>query len=326
MKLASLKSENRDGKLIIVSKDLSRAVFASNIAETMIEAVENWDSVSEELQQRYTQLNENQLSDAFDFDPKKAAAPLPRCHQFVDASAFLNHGGIMERAYNLEDKTDHENPILIQRQSDDFHGPHDDYYIVSEDDQCDFEGEFAIITGDISMGATEEEAASQIKLVTILNDISMRGHLLREVKRGFGLIKAKTATVFAPVAVTPDELGDAWSDERIHLDLLVKQNGEWFGQPNGREMDYSFGYLLKCLAYNRNLKAGLILGSGTVSNQAAEKVGSACLAETRALNTLNFGEPKADFMRSGDSIRMEALDAEGVSMFGAIDHKILVSK
>jgi len=326
MKLASLKSDTRDGRLVIVSKDLTRAAFASGIVDTMIEAIENWDSVHEALQHRYTQLNDGALSAAFDFDPAKAMAPLPRSHQFVDASAFLNHGGIMERAYNLEDKTDHDNPILIQRQSDDFHGPHDPYYIVSEDDQCDFEGEFAVITGDIPMGSSAEKAESEIKLITIMNDVSMRGHILREVKRGFGLIKSKSATVFAPVAVTPDELGDAWSDGRIHLDLHVKLNGKKFGNPNGREMDYSFGYLLQSLAYNRNLKAGLVLGSGTVSNKAAEEVGSACLAEIRALESIKYGAPKTEFMGDGHSIYLEAFGEDGESVFGSVDHTVTLIK
>jgi len=269
----------------------------------MIELLENWDSLSPRLEDLYIQLNANAAVGAFDFDPTKASAPLPRTSQFIDASAFLNHGRIMERAYNLEDKTDHDNPIMIQRQGDDFHGPHDDYYIVNEDEQCDFEGEFAVITGgDIQMGSTREEAESQIKLVTIINDVSMRSHILREVKRGFGLTKAKPATVFAPVAVTIDELDDAWIDGLIHLDLRIEKDNKWFGQPNGREMDYSFGYLLSRLAYSRNLKAGMILGSGTVSNKAAKEVGSACLAETRALETLEHGAPKTEFMRSGEHL------------------------
>jgi len=322
MKLATLKSDNRDGRLVIVSKNLQRAVYATGIVETMIEALENWDDVAPALTQRYLLLNKGSLNDAFDFDPQKAAAPLPRSYQFVDASAFHNHGDIMEKAYNVEVDKDDVNPILIQRQSDDFRGPHEDYHFPSIEDQCDFEGEFAVITGEIPAGSTPDEAEAQVKLITILNDVSMRGHLFREIKLGFGFIQAKPATVFAPVAVTPDELGDNWKDGRIHLDLHVERDGEWFGNPNGREMDFSFGYLLAHLAYNRNLKPGAILGSGTVSNKEASTVGSACLAERRALDKLEYGEFKRDWMQSGESIRMNVKDDEGQSIFGVIDHKV----
>jgi fumarylacetoacetate (FAA) hydrolase len=325
MKLASLKSDNYDGRLVIVSEDLSRAVFANGIVDTMIEALENWDSVHEALQHRYIQLNKNNLNAAFEFDPKKAAAPLPRCYQFVDASAFNNHGDIIEKAYNLDVEKDDRNPILIQRQSDDFRGPHDDYFL-SENDQCDFEGEFAVITGEIPMGASEAEAETQIKLITIINDVSMRGHMIREKNLGFGFIQAKPATVFAPVAVTPDELGDSWSDGRIHLDFKIERSGEWFGHPNGREMDFSFGYLLKHLAYNRTLKPGAILGSGTVSNKNCDEVGSACLVERRALEKIKYNEIKSDWIQSGESIRMEVFNHEGMSVFGAIDHKTIIKK
>lgn len=326
MKLATYKTDNRDGRLVIVSKDLTRATYASGIVDTMIEALENWDAVSEALQQRYMQLNQGVLKGAFNFDPQHASAPLPRCYQFVDASAFDNHGDIIEEAYNLPVEKDDVTPILIQRQSDDFRGPHDDFEFYSEEDQCDFEAEFAVITGHIPAGASTSEAEAQIKLITILNDVSMRGHLMREKKLGFGFIQAKPATVFAPVAVTPDELGDAWKDSKVELDMQVERNGEWFGNPNGREMDFSFGYLLSHLAYNRNLMPGAILGSGTVSNRDYDKTGSACLAERRALEKIKFGEIKSGFLSDGESVRINVDDAEGNSIFGEINHRLVLVK
>ena len=251
-------------------------------------------------------------------------SPLPRTHQFVDASAFLNHGNIMEEAYNLNVKKTPGIPVLVQRQSDDFWGPCDDYPLHSEADNGDFEGEFAVIVDDTPMASSASVCAGKILMVAILNDVSMRAHLFRELQMGFGFINAKPATVFGPVAVTPDELGDAWgADGRIHLDMKVSRNGEWFGHPNGREMDWSFGELLAHLALNRNLRAGTILGTGTVSNQAAREVGSACLAEKRALEKIATGDSSTTFLKWGDRLRFEVTGADGQSIFGAVDHRFV---
>ncbi len=323
MKLASLDNGTRDGRLVIVSKDLKNAVFAKGIVDSMIEAIENWSDVSEALQNRYQHLNEGVLEDAFRFDPSAALAPLPRCGQFIDASAFLNHGNIMEEAYDLDIDKDPNIPILIQRQSDDFRGPCEDYEFPTEEDNGDFEGEFAVITDDMPAGCSPEESLKHIKLVTILNDMSMRGHLFRELKMGFGFIQAKPATVFAPIVVTPDELGDAWADGKINLDMSVHRNGEWFGNPNGSQMDFDFGSLLSHLGYNRRLKAGTILGSGTVSNANWKEVGSACLAERRALDIIELGECKTDFLKFGETLKFEVNDKDGNSVFGAIEHKVV---
>ncbi|HIM39949.1 MAG TPA: fumarylacetoacetate hydrolase [Methylophaga aminisulfidivorans] len=323
MKLATLKNGTRDGKLVVVSRDLTLAVEASDIALTMQYAIENWSEVEGPLTAIYTLLNNGECEHSFTFDPYQAMAPLPRCHQFIDASAFLNHGNIMEKAFNLDVKTDPNIPILIQRQSDDFRGPHEDYAFITEGDNADFEGEFAVITDDIPLGTSAENIESHIKLVTILNDMSMRKHLFRELQMGFGFILAKPATVFAPVAVTPDELGDAWKDGRIHLDMQVSRNGEWFGHPSGGEMDFTFGQILGHIAYNRSIKAGMILGSGTVSNKGWKDVGSACLAERRALDILEFGEVKTDFLKFGETLQFDVQDAEGQSVFGRIDHKMV---
>jgi fumarylacetoacetate (FAA) hydrolase len=323
MKLASLKNGHRDGRLVVVSGDLTRAVDAAPIAPTMQSAIECWDAVETGLQALSDALNAGTLPSAFAFDPAQALSPLPRTHQFVDASAFLNHGNIMEKAYNLTVKKTAGIPILVQRQSDDFLGPCDDYPFPTESDNGDFEGEFAVIVDDIAMGSSAAIAQSKIRLFMILNDISMRAHLFRELEMGFGFINAKPSTVFGPVAVTPDELGAGWENGRVQLDIRVSRNGQWFGNPNGREMDWTFGELLAHLAYNRNLRAGTILGSGTVSNRGYRDVGSACLAERRAIEKIETGESTTPFIRYGDRLRFEVLDAQGQSIFGAVDHRFV---
>lgn len=323
MKLATLKNASRDGRLVIVSRCLTRAADAAPIAATMREALDDWARAEPALQARYAALNANTLPDAFDFDPLQAAAPLPRTHQFVDASAFLNHGDIMEQAFKLTVKKTPGVPILIQRQSDDFRGPCDEYAFPAEHDQADFEGEFAVVLNDVSMGTDAKRALEHVKLVTILNDVSMRAHLFREMGMGFGFIQAKPATAFAPSAVTPDELGEAWRDGRIHLDMHVKRNDEWFGNPSGSEMDIGFGDIIAHLAYNRNLGAGTIIGSGTVSNKNYRKVGSACLAERRAVEVIDHGEPRTPFLKFGERLRFEVLGTDGASMFGAIEHRFV---
>lgn len=323
MKLATLKNGSREGRLVVVSRDLRHAVDAAPVARTMREAIDDWTGVEAGLQRLSEQLNAGQADGAFLFDPAQAMAPLPRSHQFIDASAFLNHGEIMTQAYKLSIKQDPGVCIFVPRQGDDFRGPCDDYELPTLDDQIDFEGEFAVITDDIPMGASAAEAQSRIRLVTLLNDVSMRAHVFREVSLGFGMVRAKTATVFAPVAVTPDELGDAWQDGRVHLDLQVTREGQGFGHPNGREMDWSFGELLAYVAGNRRLGAGLVMGSGTVSNRGYRAVGSACLAEQRAIEVIEHGAPRTPWIQWGERLRMEACDASGASVFGAIDYRTL---
>lgn len=323
MKLATLKDNTRDGQLVVVAKDLSIAVAVPDIAANMLNAVENWADVEAPLQSVYEALNAGEVADSIAFDVAKTAAPLPRSGQFIDASAFLNHGNIMEEAFDLDVEKTPGIPILVQRQSDDFVGPVEDYPYPSEEDNGDFEGEFAVILDDMPMGVSSEEAEQHIKLVTIINDVSMRAHLFRELKMGFGFVQAKPATVFAPVAVTPDELGDAWHGGKIHLDMHVHRNGERFGNPSGSQMDFTFGEILSHIAYNRNLKAGAVIGSGTVSNTNWKEVGSACLAERRALDLIEFGEIKTEFLKFGDQLRFEVLDDAGASIFGAIDHKMV---
>lgn len=320
MKFATLKNGSRDGRLVLVSRNLQRAVDAAALAPTMQYALEHWAQVEAGLQSLYAALNAGEAEGSFAFDPTQAMSPLPRTHQFVDASAFLNHGNIMEEAYKLSVKKTAGIPVLVQRQSDDFWGPCDDYPYPLEADNGDFEGEFAVIVDDTAMGSSAAVCESKIRLVMILNDVSMRAHLFRELQMGFGFINAKPATVFGPVAVTPDELGEGWANGRVQLAMRVSRNGEWFGNPNGREMDWRFGELLAHLAYNRNLRAGTILGSGTVSNKGHRSVGSACLAERRAVEKIDTGESSTPFLRFGDRLRFEVLDAQGQSIFGAVDH------
>jgi fumarylacetoacetate (FAA) hydrolase len=326
MKLASIKNKTRDGKLAVVSRDLSTAVFVEQITSTMIDAVERWDEVAPELQAISDKLNASELDNTFAFKPEDAMAPLPRCYQFLDASAFIHHGDIMEQAYNLVVEKTPGIPIVLQRQSDDFIGPVDDYPILSEDENGDFEAEFAVILGDLPMHPSLEQAEQSIKLITIINDMSMRKHIKRELGMGFGFINGKSATAFAPVAVTPDELGSSWQDTKIHLDMHVHRNGEWFGNPNGGEMDFSFAQIVKHIAHNRNLKAGCTIGSGTVSNINHNEVGSACLAERIALDVIEFGETRTDFLKFGETLKFEVFGNDGQSIFGAINHKMVPAK
>jgi fumarylacetoacetate (FAA) hydrolase len=323
MKLASLKSSHPDGALIVVSRDLRRARSAAAVAPTLRAALDDWTRAQPALQALYDTLNAGEAADAFDFDAHACTAPLPRTHQFIDASAFLNHGRIMTQAYHPEKKSDPAIPVLIQRQADDFVGPHDDYPFPDEADNCDFEGEVGAILGDVPMGTRATDALAQVRLFVLFNDVSMRKHLFRELGMGFGFILAKPATAFAPVAVTPDELGDAWRDGRVHLDLQVQRNGETFGRPNGREMSFGFHELIEYITYNRNLRAGMLLGSGTFSNVDCRTVGSACLAEQRAIETIEKGESSTPWLRFGERLRFEMAGEDGQSVFGAIDHRFV---
>ena len=323
MKVATLKDGSRDGRLAVVSRNLQQACFADPIAPTMRHAIDAWEVTQPRLQALYERLNAGQALDPFAFDPVQAMAPLPRTFQFIDASAFLNHGRIMQKASGAKSGLAPGDFILVPRQADDFRGPVDDYEFPSDEDQCDFEGEFAVITGDIAMGATAEQALAQVRLVMLMNDISMRRFTRKELQIGFGLIRAKSATIFSPVAVTTDELGDAWSGGRVHLDLQVSRNGEWFGNPNGREMDFSLGEIIAHIAYNRRIGAGFVLGTGTVSNAEHDKFGSACLAERRALEIIKDGAPTTPWMQYGERLRFDTQDAEGGSIFGAIDVKFV---
>lgn len=323
MKLATLKDGSRDGRLVIVSRDLSQAVAAGPIAATLQQALERWDEVELALTRRYEELNVGMTTDAFGFDPRAAMAPLPRAYQWCDGSAFLSHGRLMERAFKTDPPPDRDTiPLMYQGGSDDFLGAHDDVPLPSEAHGIDFEGEFAVVVGDVPMGCSPTQAGRSVRLLMLANDWSLRGFGPREMKTGFGFFQAKPSTSFAPVAVTPDELGDAWRNGRIHLPLNVRWNGKWFGSPNGREMSFSFMELIAHAATTRRLRAGTIIGSGTVSN-TDRSVGSACITERRMLEVIDGGEPTTGFMCFGDTVRMEVFDADGQSVFGPIDQRVI---
>lgn len=323
MKLATLKDGTRDGTLIVVTSDLRRAVSAHAIAATMQAALDDWAKVAPRLQSLAAELNAGVAREAFAFETKLVAAPLPRAYQWCDGSAFLNHGRLMEKAFNTPPMPDFETiPLMYQGGSDDFLGACDDAPFVSEEHGIDFEGEYGVIVDDVPMGCTPEAAASHIKLIVQINDWSLRGFGPREMKTGFGFFQAKPASSFAPVAVTPDELGAAWRDGRVHLPLHIQLNSAWFGHPNGGEMNFSFYELIAHAAKTRRLRAGTIIGSGTVSN-ADRRVGSACISERRVIELLDEGASKTSFMRLGDAVRMEVLDADGHSIFGAINQRVV---
>lgn len=321
MKLATLPNASRDGQLVVVSRDLQWAAQAP--IPTLQLAIENWAENEPKLQAVYARLNAGTSADAFRFDPALAMAPLPRAYQWCDASAFLNHGTLMQKAFNLEpiDGAEHT-PLMYQGAGDDFLGAHADICLPSVSQGIDFEGEFAVLLDDVPLGCPAEQAIGHIKLLLQVNDISLRALAPREMKTGFGFLQAKPSSAFAPVAVTPDELGDAWRDGRVHLALNVQWNGAWFGQPHGGQMNFSFAQLIAHAALTRRLGAGTLIGSGTVSN-AERSAGSACIAERRAIEMIEHGAPRTGFMQFGDRVRMEVFDAGGQSLFGAIDQRVV---
>lgn len=323
MKLATLNDGSRDGRLLLVSRDLSRAVSAADLAPTLQAAIDDWGRVEAGLQRRYEALNRGDAPDAFDFDPNQAMAPLPRAWQWLDGSCFLSHGELMQRAFHLEpiEGVEHT-PLVYQGAGDDFLGPRQDIPLPSEAHGIDFEGEFAVLVDAVPMGCTAEQARQHIRLLLQVNDVSLRALAPREMRTGFGFVQAKSSSSFAPVAVTPDELGDAWRDTRVHLPLNVEWNGEWFGHPHGGAMHFGFDQLIAHAALTRRLSAGTLIGSGTVSNQD-RSVGSACISERRAIEMIEHGAPRTGFMRFGERIRMEARCADGSPLFGAIDQCVV---
>lgn len=323
MKLASLRCKRRDGRLVVVSRDLRRAVDAGALAPSLLDALERWDAVAPGLERLYAALNGGDVAHAFDFDPGACAAPLPRSFQWCDASAFLNHGRLMERAFNTAPIPDFDTiPVMYQGASDDFLGPHDDVPLPSEALGIDFEGEFGVIVDRVAMGTQAAQALDRVRLLVQVNDWSLRALGPREMASGFGFLQAKPSTSFAPVAITPDELGADWRDGRIHLDLHVAWNEAIFGQPNGGEMNFGFGELIAHAARTRSLGPGTIVGSGTVSN-VDRVAGSACIAERRVIEVLDHGAPRTAFMRFGDRVRMEARARDGARPFGAIEQRVV---
>jgi fumarylacetoacetate (FAA) hydrolase len=321
MKLASLK-QGRDGALAVVSRDLSQFVSATHIAPHLQYALDNWHETAPRLMRVYDLLNESKADGARTFDPAHAAAPLPRAYQWADGSAYVTHVELVRKARNAEmPQSFWTDPLMYQGGSDNFIGARDPILAADEAWGIDFEGEVAVITDDVKMGIAVDGAESHIKLLMLVNDVSLRNLIPNELAKGFGFFQSKPATAFSPVAVTPDELGEAWSGGKVHLPLHVTFNGMEFGRPNaGEDMTFSFPQLIAHAAKTRALAAGTIIGSGTISNKD-HSVGSACLAERRTLETIEQGAPKTPFMKFGDRVRLEMFDAENRSIFGAIDQE-----
>lgn len=324
MKLASLKSAtSRDGELCVVNQSLTTALKVGQIAPTLQYALDHWNQVEDELSTIYRKLNEGHVDGAFNFDPLQCTSPLPRAYQWIDGSAYVNHVELVRKARGAELPADFwTNPLMYQGGSDAFLGPRDPILTPSETYGIDFESEVAIITDDVPMAIDKKNAGQHIKLLMLVNDVSLRNLIPAELAKGFGFLQSKPASSFSPVAITPDELGSHWDGERVHLPLLSKLNGKLFGQPNaGMDMTFSFLELIQHAAKTRTLSAGTIIGSGTVSNVDRSK-GSSCIAEKRMLELLEFGEAKTPFMHFGDTIRIEMLDSQGKSIFGAIDQTV----
>lgn len=337
MKLASLKNGSRDGLLVVVSRDLTRCVAVPSVAATMQQLLDNWAQLSVRLEEVYRALNNGKLDGEMAFDATHAESPLPRAYQWADGSAYVNHVELVRKARNAEMPPSFwTDPLMYQGGSDDFIGPRDNVEVVSEDYGIDFEAEVAVITDDVAMASSADEARSKIRLLMLVNDVSLRGLIPNELAKGFGFFQSKPASAFSPVAITLDELGDKWSDSRVHLPLLSTYNGKLFGKPNaGVDMTFDFGQLVAHAAKTRHLKAGAIIGSGTVSNKqgtdhgtsvAEGGVGYSCIAEIRMIETIRDGKPTTSFMKFGDTIRIEMLDEQGNSLFGAIDQQVVQYK
>jgi fumarylacetoacetate (FAA) hydrolase len=324
MKLASLKSGGRDGTLVVVSRDLSRAVAVPEIARSLQAALDDWAICSGRLRVVSDALNAGKVKEAFAFDAAAAAAPLPRAYQWADGSAFLYHAELVRKARKAElSPSFYSDPLMYQGGSDSFIGPTDDILAADEAWGIDLEAEVAVVTDDVPMGVTAERAAAHIKLVMLVNDVSLRNLIPGELAKGFGFLQAKPATAFSPVAVTPDELGAAWDGGKLHLPLVSRINDTLLGRPDaGKDMNFDFPTLIAHAARTRELEAGSIVGSGTVSNRDAT-VGSSCLAERRMIETIAQGAPETPFLRFGDRVRIEMLDGTGQSIFGAIDQRVV---
>src|SRR3954471_4184659 len=327
MKLATLKDDTRDGALIVVARDLKHATVAYDAAPTLQAALDDWDYLSPQLQTLYEELNRAPQalgSRVFELDAQKLAAPLPRAYQWLDASAFLAHVELVRKARGAtmppEFKKD---PLMYQGDSDWFIGPCDPIEAASEDWGIDLEAEVAVLLGDVPAGVKPDKAGEHIRLLALVNDVSLRNLIPAELAKGFGFVQGKAATAFSPVAATPDELGDAWDGRKLRLPMTVTINDKVFGTPDcGSDMQFGFPQLIAHAARTRPLGAGTVLGSGTISNYGY-KTGHACIAELRALETVKKGQAETAFLKFGDRVRIEMLDASGKSIFGAIDQQVV---
>ena len=323
MKLGSLKEGGRDGTLIVVSRDLSQAVRATGIAATLQQALEDWENTAPRLNALSEALNTGTASGAFALDMHALAAPLPRAYEFVDGSAYLPHVERVRRARGAQvPESFYVDPLMYQAVSAGFNGPRDPVRVVSEDYGIDLEAEVVIVTDDVPMAVSAGQAAGHIQLIGLINDVSLRNLIPPELAKGFGFLQSKPRSTLSPVLVTPDELGEAWQDSKLHLPMLTHINGAWFGAPEaGVDMQFNFAQLVAHAAKTRPLSAGTLVGSGTVANQDTS-LGASWFAEQRTVETLRDGKPSTPFMAFGDVVRIEVLDRAGISIFGAIEQRI----
>lgn len=327
MKLASLKDGSRDGQLIVVSRDLSMAHIAHDMAPTLQRALDDWSFIAPQLNDLYQTLNAGKARHAFAFEPAQCAAPLPRAFQWADGSSYVNHVELARKARHAEMPASFwTDPLMYQGGSDDFLGPCDDAQFRSTDWGIDFEAELAVVTDDVPMGTDERACEPHIKLLMLVNDWSLRNLIPPELAKGFGFYHGKPATAFGPVAVTPDELGEAWHGGKVHLPMLCHWNGRKVGEAlAGEDMVFDFRRLIAHAVKTRNARAGSIIGSGTVSNKNPSR-GWSCIAEVRALEMIESGEARTPFMQFGDTIRIEMVGQDGQSVFGAIDQKVVARR
>jgi len=324
MKLGSLKQGGRDGTLIVVSRDLQKAVTVPTIAKTLQQALEDWHRTAPRLNATYEALNSDSAPNVFALDMSMLAAPLPRAYEFVDGSAYLPHVERVRKARGAEvPQSFYVDPLMYQATSAGFLGPHDDIAVMSEDYGIDLEAEVIVVTDDVPMAVTPDQAAEHIQLIGLVNDVSLRNLIPDELAKGFGFLQSKPRSALSPVLVTPDELGELWKDSKVHLPLITHINGQLFGAPNaGVDMQFNFAQLIAHVAKTRPLSAGAIVGSGTVANQD-DSVGASCLAEKRTLEVIARGKPSTPFLRFGDKVRIEMFDPNEKSMFGSIEQKIV---
>ena len=323
MKLASFRQGGRDGSLVVMSKDLTHLAPAIGIAPTLQSALENWAEVEAPLRALYEAVEAGSADGLTDVDPAELASPLPRAHQFLDGSAYLVHVERVRRARGAEMPPSFlTDPLMYQAVSDGFHPPTGTIPVASEEFGIDFEAEVCVITDDVPMGISAADALSHVLLLCLVNDVSLRNLIPAELAKGFGFMQSKPRSALSPAAVTPDQLGDHWRDGKIHLPLVTHYNGDLFGDPEcGVDMQFDFGELIAHAARTRPLAAGTVIGSGTIANKD-ESRGSSCLAERRVLEIIADGEARTPFMRFGDTVRIEMLDPNGATIFGAIEHMI----
>ena len=327
MKLATYNDGSRDGQLVVVSADLAQAHYASGVATRLQQVLDDWNFLSPQLEQLSSTLNHGKARHAFNFDPQRCMAPLPRAYQWVDGSAYINHEERVRNAGGAQlPEGFYANPLMAQRSSDDFLGPTDPIRCTSDDDGIDFEAEVAVITADAALGCTPDAGIECVRLLMLANDVTLRQLIPDEFAKGQGPVQSKPATAFSPVAVTPDELGGAWRGGRVHLALETSWNGQRFGRCEaGDEMTFHFGQLIAHLCKTRNIRAGSIVGSGAVSNTDQVR-GYSCIAEKRAIEVIEGGEPSTDFMKFGDTVRIDMKDCDGMSVFGAIEQRVVSAR